>query len=86
MRNNQYIFTKDYTDDAAERVFEYQDEAMPPAFYYVRVTQAPGEWAWSSPIWVDPPVKAAGQARNLLIFGGIAAGVFLVGKRRSRAS
>jgi hypothetical protein len=54
VRNNQYIFTKEYTDSAPERTFEYQDETAPPAFYYVRVTQAPGEWAWSSPIWVDP--------------------------------
>jgi hypothetical protein len=53
VRNNRYIFTKDYTDAAPERNFEYQDEEMPPAFYYVRVTQAEGEWAWSSPVWVD---------------------------------
>jgi len=23
-------------------------------FYYLRVTQADGEMAWSSPVWVDP--------------------------------
>ena len=32
------------------------------AFYYLRVTQADGHMAWSSPIWVDcvprPPKKA----------------------------
>jgi hypothetical protein len=53
VRNNQYVYTKDYTDAAPERSFEYQDEQTPPAFYYVRVTQAEGEWAWSSPVWVD---------------------------------
>jgi hypothetical protein len=53
VRNNRYIYTQDYTDASPERMFEYQDTEPPPAFYYVRVTQAQGEWAWSSPVWVD---------------------------------
>jgi len=53
VRNNQYIFTKQYEDGELERAFEYQDTAPPPAYYYVRVTQGPGVWAWSSPVWVD---------------------------------
>jgi hypothetical protein len=53
VRNNQYIFTKEYTDAELERSFEYQDTVAPPAYYYVRVTQVPGVWAWSSPVWVD---------------------------------
>lgn len=27
--------------------------AVPRAYYYVRVWQGPGEWAWTSPLWVN---------------------------------
>jgi hypothetical protein len=53
VRNNRYVYTRDYTDSEMERTFDYEDHDAPPAFYYVRVTQAAGEWAWSSPVWVD---------------------------------
>ena len=33
-----------FTDDKAERDTDY---------YYVRVRQRDGQWAWSSPIWVE---------------------------------
>jgi hypothetical protein len=34
--------------------FEVADTAFDDsAFYYVRVTQADGKRAWSSPVWVD---------------------------------
>ncbi len=31
-------------------------DAVCPAWYYARVTRADGGMAWSSPVWVDPPV------------------------------
>jgi hypothetical protein len=31
-------------------------DAASPAWYYARVTRVDGEMAWSSPVWVDPPV------------------------------
>jgi hypothetical protein len=35
--------------------FEYRDADIKPgeSYYYVRVEQAAGQLAWSSPIWVD---------------------------------
>ena len=35
---------------------EFEDGSAAPAFYYARVFQVDGELAWSSPIWVRPPV------------------------------
>ena len=55
VRNNRYIYSRDFSDGAHEQTLDYQDEQAPPAFYYVRVTQGTDEWAWSSPVWVDKP-------------------------------
>jgi hypothetical protein len=38
---------------------EFRDESPAAAFYYARVFQVDGEAAWSSPIWVRPPVSEA---------------------------
>ena len=40
--------TIDYTDTAF---------TQPDNYYYIRVTQVDGEMAWSSPIWVQTPLK-----------------------------
>ncbi len=42
-----------------ELSFELEDTARltEPMYYYVRIIQADGERAWSSPIWVDPPQR-----------------------------
>jgi hypothetical protein len=53
VRNNQYIFTREYSDSARERTIDYKDEEVPPAFYYVRVEQGSDQWAWTSPIWIE---------------------------------
>ena len=37
---------------------DVRDEPADPAFYYARVFQVDGEMAWSSPIWVRPPLAA----------------------------
>ena len=36
--------------------FEWEDSSPlhSAAFYYVRLRQADGQMAWSSPVWVDP--------------------------------
>ena len=39
--------------DSTGAVLSYRDLETTPAYYYVRVWQSPGEWAWTSPIWVD---------------------------------
>jgi hypothetical protein len=33
---------------------EHEDVAEGASFYYVRVRQANDQWAWSSPVWVEP--------------------------------
>ena len=55
IRNNTYIHQ--LSPNQRQVSFEYAD-ASPPAgekYYYVRVEQADGQLAWSSPIWVHPP-------------------------------
>ncbi|MBC8229909.1 DUF3604 domain-containing protein [bacterium] len=64
VRNNKDIYT--HCADTPDIVFDWEDTDplanvnLPPAlhcpvpftFYYIRVTQADGEMAWSSPIWI----------------------------------
>jgi hypothetical protein len=65
VRNNQDVFT--HAGGGLDAAFEWTDadaldkvdlppalySAVPFTFYYVRVTQADGEMAWASPIWVS---------------------------------
>ncbi|MGH9658819.1 MAG: hypothetical protein ACRD96_09760, partial [Bryobacteraceae bacterium] len=55
VRNNVYIHK--LTPGRSEASFEYVDNAPPEGekYYYVRVEQADGQLAWSSPIWIVPP-------------------------------
>lgn len=60
-----YHFDFEY-DDAGpleKIVIKPKDKNPPFIFYYLRVTQADGHMAWSSPIWVDmlPPSKEASR-------------------------
>jgi hypothetical protein len=54
LRNSRVVHTA--RPGGAEARFEWED-AAPPAektnYYYIRVTQANGQMAWSSPIWVS---------------------------------
>lgn len=52
LRNQQVIYSTG--PQPRETRFTYVDKAAHPGFkyYYVRVEQADGELAWSSPIWV----------------------------------
>ena len=40
--------------------------ASSDCFYYIRVTQADGEMAWSSPIWVSPSMRIQDIGRDTL--------------------
>ncbi|MBI1353907.1 MAG: hypothetical protein GC160_06140 [Acidobacteria bacterium] len=55
IRNGQYITQQ--TPNSAEVSFAYRDMSPDKGenYYYVRVEQADGHLAWSSPIWVDLP-------------------------------
>jgi hypothetical protein len=46
-------FTYDDMTPLERIVVDAKDKKPPFAYYYVRVTQADGHMAWSSPIWVD---------------------------------
>jgi len=66
VRNNREVETREA--DGADLVFEWTDTAAlsevnlpaaphcptPFTFYYVRVTQADGQMAWASPVWIRP--------------------------------
>jgi hypothetical protein len=54
IRNNQEIHSRPV--HAREVALAFEDDAPleGPAFYYVRVIQADGHMAWSSPVWVGP--------------------------------
>ena len=53
IKNNTFVHT--VRPKAAKSVFEYRDNDIKPgeSYYYVRVEQAAGQLAWSSPIWVE---------------------------------
>ena len=53
IKNNTFIHT--VRPQGATAVFEYRDGDIQPgeSYYYVRVEQAAGQLAWSSPIWVN---------------------------------
>ena len=43
------------TRDVSLEFLDTHFVAGEPAYYYVRLLQADGQLAWSSPIWVEPP-------------------------------
>ncbi len=53
IKNNTFVHTE--MPGVSEAAFEYRDSDIKPgeSYYYVRVEQAGGELAWSSPIWVQ---------------------------------
>lgn len=77
VRNNRFVLSRKFEDGALERRLEYQDTALPPAFYYARVFYGKG-YAWTSPIWVDPEKRGgypamAGAAAFLVMLGWLCA-------------
>ena len=64
--SNSLDFDYDDMDDLAKICLK--TSKVPFVFYYLRVTQANGHMAWSSPIWVDchpkPPKKVAVRPKD----------------------
>ncbi|MGC8863381.1 MAG: DUF3604 domain-containing protein [Armatimonadota bacterium] len=52
VRNNRVIASKRTTGGSVKDSF-IDDAYEDSSYYYLRVVQDNGEWAWSSPIWVD---------------------------------
>jgi hypothetical protein len=58
-----YDFSYDDLIPLEKVVIDAKDGKPPFAYYYIRVTQADGHMAWSSPIWVDyVPGSATGKS------------------------
>ena len=53
IKNNTFVHT--VRPEGSSSAFEYRDGDIKPgeSYYYVRVEQAAGQLAWSSPIWVN---------------------------------
>jgi hypothetical protein len=68
---NSLDFEYDDMDDLVKICLKAPDAKVPFVFYYLRVTQADGHMAWSSPIWVDchpkPPKKIAVKPKDTAI-------------------
>ena len=59
---NSLDFEYDDMDELAKICLKVPESKVPFVFYYLRVTQANGHMAWSSPIWVDCHPKPAKKA------------------------
>ncbi|NOU36295.1 MAG: CehA/McbA family metallohydrolase [Kiritimatiellaceae bacterium] len=53
LRNNEVIKTWDGTGDDISGGLSVTDELGRGEWYYIRITQADAQMAWSSPVWVD---------------------------------
>lgn len=59
IKDGKVLFEIDDMDLLSSIVLEPNKERPPFVYYYLRVTQADGHIAWSSPIWVDLTVRTA---------------------------
>ena len=55
IRGQDFVYTLQNETDGVEFSFVDQDSRPGETHYYVRVQQADGQMAWSSPIWVTIP-------------------------------
>lgn len=55
-KDNTFDFTYNDEDAFDSITFKAKKESPPFAYYYMRVEQADGHLAWSSPIWIDDGV------------------------------
>ena len=61
-KNNEVVHerTEAELEGATHLTVDFTDEAFAgSAYYYIRVVQANGEIAWSSPVWADPGAREA---------------------------
>jgi hypothetical protein len=52
VKSNQYIYSVKPNRETAEFTYVDKDARPGESYYYVRVEQADGQLAWSSPVWV----------------------------------
>ena len=53
VKNNEDVHTWQNPEQGVDLVWEDSSAASTGDFYYIRVTQADEEMAWSSPVWLD---------------------------------
>ena len=61
---NSYEFAIDDTEELDKIALKVKGEEPPFAYYYMRVMQADGHIAWSSPIWVDHTPDAVSDKKK----------------------
>jgi len=54
VRNNRYVFRAQPRKPQAALTYQDREPLRGETYYYIRVEQADGQLAWSSPIWVRP--------------------------------
>ena len=52
IKNNKYVYSSRPNKASVKLTFEDADSRPGEAYYYVRVQQADGQMAWSSPMWI----------------------------------
>ena len=55
IRGQDFVYTLQNQTDEVDFTFVDQEPRSGETYYYVRVQQADGQMAWSSPIWVNTP-------------------------------
>ena len=55
IRNNEFMLNLQNQGDTVDFAYADQAPVKGESYYYVRVQQANGQMAWSSPIWVRVP-------------------------------
>lgn len=65
LKGDRIEFEIDDMDPIGEIALESTGERPPFIYYYLRVTQADGQIAWSSPIWVDVTKNSAIQGKKV---------------------
>ena len=58
VRNGEVIYRKTPGSDSENLEYRVRDRVEGNAYYYLRVLQADGHQAWSSPVWVDMKEKS----------------------------
>jgi len=82
VRNNRYVYVRDFDDAALDRTVEYQDTEPPPAYYYARISLAERGYAWTSPVWVNASAAPRPLAKVAGGLGLLIAAAVLFGRRR----
>lgn len=60
VKNGAVLCAEGFSEPVAELEFVDQSPITGTDYYYARITQADGEYAWSSPVWCDAPTSKQG--------------------------